>query len=132
MNKIISLLLCILFLIVFPAHTLAIAQEPEEITETVSESFPYEAMKSQHISLYFWVVPFSGQIKVGWKDNGDVELVKIYISSDNESFEFAGETDQNFYVIDNLKHREKYYIKLEGITKSDEKIETDSQTVRVK
>ncbi|MBQ9532278.1 MAG: hypothetical protein IJR70_09435 [Eubacterium sp.] len=147
MPKIISVLLSALLIISIPIYCLADEETPDEIITEITENESFEELETEDVSqedfedeevadnseihFDYWVVPMSSQIKVGWAEENNINMVEVYISSDNENFEYLGETSDNYYIIDNLSHRKKYYIRL--VTEKDNsKIICEAQSVRVK
>ena len=144
MYKILSVLLCAVLVLSMPLYCLA---DEEEIIETIPEtsesafeeetqdettSFVEETPDEKpEYNINYWVVPMSEQIKIAWENDFDYIKVGVYISDDNENFEFIGETNDNYFIINGLTHRKKYFVRLVAKTEDDEII-AHSQSVRVK
>ena len=147
MYKILSVLLCITMVVSIPFYCLAdeettvestsetetteeietSAEETTEVTEVTEET---EAVFDEsEINFDYYLVPMSSQIKVSWDDAFDG--VGVYISSDNKNFEFLGYASDNYFIIDNLSHRAKYYVRLVVNVENNEII-SEVQSVRVK
>ena len=146
MYKIISVLLCLVIIVSVPFYCLAdeettVEETTTEISENISETQEYETEQTieqtedttteeAQIRVEYWLVPMSSQIKICY-NNDDCDLMSVYISEDNESFEVIGETEDNHYIVDNLKHRTKYYIRIVVLKDGREYI-GETQSVRVK
>ncbi len=109
MKKVLCIIFCCALLFAFPLSCLA---EGETANEAMSEY--KETTKFNPIKTYvdYNVIPLSGQIKVVFPNKDPEVYVEIQLSTDNKDFRFIDCIKDDCYVISNLNHREKYYIRL--------------------
>ena len=144
MYKILSVLLSAILVFSLPVYCFADEEETaetlpetvesisqEEIQEETTAYFEETSEEENEYNLNYWIVPMSEQIKIAWNNDFDYIKVGIYISDDNENFEYVGETSDNYYIINELTHRKKYFVRLVAQTEGDEII-APSQSIRVK
>lgn len=123
--------MCLLFLISFPVNTLADEAITNEFTEEIITEDETTAREIDITHMNFWLVPLSSQIKVTFSEKSTKVLVEVYLSSDGENFEHIADTYDSYYLIDNLSHREKYFVKLVSRYGEYER-HLETQEVRVK
>ncbi len=144
MYKLITILLSAVLIVSFPIYCLADEETTLESIAETSESVSQEETQTEESSaeeeetivesetiVDYWLVPMSSQIKVSWAEETQADLIGVYVSTDNEHYMYAGETEESFYIIEGLSHRKKYYVRLVINNENGETI-TQPQSVRVK